>query len=64
MINIKIMATEITEYEGKPVISLGSETKYPFRFGYSKAKLVLKYLKEIEAFVDKCEEALPGKKEK
>lgn len=46
--------TEVTEseYKGSPVLILPSG-RFPFSFGVSKAKLVLKYIEEIKQFVAK-----------
>jgi hypothetical protein len=43
------MATEST-YKGNPVISLNPESKYPFSFGLTKARLILDNLDDIKAF--------------
>ncbi len=41
----------IGEYKGKPVITLNPESRYPFTFGLSKAKLILEHLEDIQTFV-------------
>jgi hypothetical protein len=48
------MVAEYSEYKGHPLISLkrDEEDKYPFRFGVSKAKLVLEHVDELSKFVD------------
>jgi hypothetical protein len=45
----------IGEYKGSPVISLPltADGKYPFTFGLSKAKIILKYIDDINKFVEK-----------
>lgn len=40
-----------SSFKGNPTLSLASETKWPFTFGLSKAKLILEHLAEIQAFV-------------
>lgn len=47
--------TKISSYKGNPTISLASETKWPFTFGVSKAKLILENLDAIRAFVAQYE---------
>jgi len=51
------MIIEKTEYRGKPVIILkrNENDRYPFSFGYSKAKLILDAIDEIKKFVGECE---------
>jgi len=53
------MHVEKTEYKGKPVLILkrNEDDRYPFSFGYSKAKLILDSLDEIKKFVEECERA-------
>ena len=46
---------EISEYKGNPVITLNPGERFPFTFGLSKAKLILKYLDEIRAFIQQYE---------
>jgi hypothetical protein len=48
------MVAEYSEYKGHPLISLkrDEEDKYPFRFGVSKAKLILDHTEELQKFVD------------
>ena len=42
-----------SEYKGNPVLTLNPNSRYPFSFGVSKAKLILQYLDDIKAFVAK-----------
>ena len=42
----------VTEFKGNKVLVLNPDSKYPFSFGVSKAILIIKYLKYIQAFVD------------
>ena len=39
-------------YNGKPMIVLNKGQKYPFQFGYAKAKLILDNIEKIRAFVE------------
>ncbi len=50
----KKFEVSVSEYKGNPVISLplSADGKYPFTFGVSKAKVILKYIDEIKKFVD------------
>lgn len=48
----KTQVPKIDLYKGKPVITLNPEEKWPFTFGVSKAKLILKNLDVIKSFVD------------
>lgn len=43
------------DYKGHPTISLkrNPEDEYPLSFGIGKAKLIVKHMKAIEAFVAK-----------
>ena len=45
------MSAEIGEFKGKPTITLGAETKYPFSFGAAKARMILDHIEDIRAFV-------------
>lgn len=49
------MVATIGEYKGRKTISLTGDSeasqKYPFTFGVAKAKLILKHIAEINAFV-------------
>jgi hypothetical protein len=47
------MAVQIGSYKGKPTISLGAETKWPFTFGVAKAQMILANLDAIRGFVAK-----------
>jgi len=42
-----------SEYKGKPILTLNPEDRYPFSFGVTKAKLIVQYLDEIKAFIEK-----------
>ncbi len=50
-------ATE-SEFKGNPMIVLkqSEEDKFPFQFGFKKAKLVLEHIEDIKAFVEKHSE--------
>lgn len=50
---------EESEYKGNPMLVLrrSPEDRYPFQFGFSKAKLVLEAVEEIKAWVAKQEAA-------
>jgi len=50
------MNTEET-YNGKPVLKLNAETKWPFSFGVGKAKAILNNIDAIRAFVQKHDKA-------
>lgn len=45
------------EYRGRPtiILSLVSGSTFKFTFGLTKAKLILEYLPEIKAFIEKYE---------
>lgn len=43
---------KVEEFNGKPVLVLNPEDKYPFKFGKSKAKLILDNMNEIRRFYD------------
>ena len=47
------MPVKFEEYKGNPIIVLSrdEDDEYPFRFGVSKAKLILEHIKQIEDFV-------------
>jgi len=46
------------EYKGHPMLELHNEgnSKYPFSFGLSKAKLIVENIEEIKKFVDENKE--------
>ena len=48
-----------TEYKGYPILVLtsGENEKYPFQFGYQKAKRIVECFDDIKAFVAECESA-------
>ena len=46
---------EISEYKGRPVITLNPGERYPFTFGLMKAKLILEHLEDIRNFVKEHE---------
>ncbi len=52
------MPAKESEFKGNPmlVLSQGDEDKFPFQFGLKKAKLILEYIEEIKAFVNKHSE--------
>jgi hypothetical protein len=41
----------IGEFKGNPVITLNPNSRYPFTFGLSKAKLILEHLDSIKKFI-------------
>lgn len=49
---------EISVYKGNPVLVIhsldkdGKRKPYPLSFGTSKAKLIIKHIEDIEAFVE------------
>ena len=43
---------EIQEYKGNKVLNLNPESKFPFSFGLTKAKLLLENLDVIKKFVE------------
>lgn len=47
---------EESEFKGNPMLVLNPDSKYPFQFGLSKAKLILEHIEDIEQFVDKYDE--------
>lgn len=53
------MIVQKTEYRGKPVLVIkrNEEDRYPFSFGYSKAKLMLEAIDDIKKFVAEVEKA-------
>ena len=46
------MSAEIVEWKGKPILEITEEgSKYPFRFGLSKAEMIVKYYDQIREFI-------------
>lgn len=45
------------EYKGYPMLVLrsGENEKYPFQFGYNKAKRIVACLEDVKKFVADCE---------
>ena len=43
----------ISEYNGRPTISLNPSSRFPFTFGVGKAKLAILHIEAIKAFVKK-----------
>lgn len=54
---------EESEYKGNALLVLRNteEDRYPFSFGYKKAKLIIEHFEDIKKFVAKCEKALAEK---
>lgn len=52
---------EKSEFKGNKLIVLKSdeESRYPFQFGLSKAKMVIEHIEDIKAFVAECESEQP-----
>ena len=44
------------EYKGHPILILNPESRYPFSFGLSKAKLIIEHLERIKEFIAKYDE--------
>jgi hypothetical protein len=61
------MISEIGEYKGNKVITFrkDQDDKYPFSFGYAKAKIIVENIEKIHEFVNACEieKATKGKQE-
>jgi len=52
------MVAEYREYKGKPVIALREfESARAFAFGFTKAKLIVEHIDEINQFVEYCEKS-------
>ena len=51
------MTAEISEFKGRPIISLKRDEsdQYPFTFGLTKAKLILEHIDDIQQFVEENE---------
>lgn len=47
------MIANVHEFKGHPILVLSKkeDDKFPFRFGVSKAKLILEHLEDIKKFV-------------
>lgn len=41
------------EYKGKPTLTLDADSKWPFTFGISKARMIVEHIETIKAFVAK-----------
>lgn len=41
------------EYKGKPTLTLDADSKWPFTFGISKARMIVEHIEIIKAFVAK-----------
>ena len=58
--NNEEIETEVTygEYKGSPTIAIheldenGNRKPYPFTFGVKKARMIIKHIEDIEAFVE------------
>lgn len=42
----------VGEYKGSKILSLPTGSNYPFSFGLTKARLIIKYFKHIKRFVN------------
>ena len=58
------MIIEEGEYKGSPVLTIKKDEldKYPFSFGYAKAKMMVDNIDRIKEFVAKCESAKAASK--
>jgi hypothetical protein len=45
----------ISEYKGRPVLTLNPGTRFTFTFGLAKAKLIMQHLEAIEGFIKEYE---------
>jgi hypothetical protein len=53
-----------TEYQSKPMLTITREEnddRYPFSFGFMKAKMILEHIDEIKKFVEEMESKGSGK---
>lgn len=42
----------VGEYQGKPMLILTPDARFPFQFGLGKARILLKHLKCVQKFVE------------
>jgi len=51
------MISEIGEFKGNKILTFKKDTddRYPFSFGYVKAKIILENIEKIKEFVNVCE---------
>jgi hypothetical protein len=49
---LKVWKPEISEFEGKPVLSIPMRDFFAFKFGLMKAKAILENLEAIKKFVE------------
>lgn len=51
------MIIEEGEYKNSPTLTIkkSEDDRFPFSFGYAKAKLMVENIDRIKEFVDKCE---------
>jgi hypothetical protein len=59
------MISEIGEYKGNKVLTFkkDADDKYPFSFGYAKAKIIVDNIETIKEFVATCEAEKQKKEE-
>lgn len=50
--NEEINGPILSEFKGNKTLVLNPESKFPFSFGLTKAKLILQYIETIQKFVD------------
>ncbi len=53
----------VGEYKGKPILTLNPGDRYPFSFGVPKAKMIMKNLDVIKAFIEKYDNKTDATKE-
>jgi hypothetical protein len=56
----KLSGPKVSEYKGRPVLTLNPEDRFPFTFGLSKAKLIIQHLDSIKAFIEQQNEKGAG----
>ena len=51
-LDINNSTVDIEEYKGRPTFVINKHSRYPFSFQLPKAKLLVKYMKELQRFVE------------
>ncbi len=47
---------QVSEFKGKPILTLNPGDRFPFSFGVAKAKMIMQNLEAIKKFIEQYSE--------
>ncbi len=63
MDEMESIGPKVSDYKGRPVLTLNPGDRYPFSFGISKAKMIMQNLDVIKGFIEKYDDKTGNSKE-